>query len=318
MDEVVDPNNLLAFKAVLTLLDKPYWSRLWILQEIAINKRLRLRFETDMRYELAMTDMMNFIGICNSVNVSRRITTFDESLLWQFSRVSDRVYPIAKAALLFPLTVDELQPLLYTHVWGGPIATDPLDCVYGLFGLFARAPLPVNYALSPRQLYVRVIQLEQERTGQLDFLSQAWANYHERRRSGFENKFKLPRWSVDFSFRTSALVPCPLAIQSHDQRIMARTIYRTSGDQKQNVEFASCCGDDFKASGVVSSTIEHIGSVHDASNSDLMWPQDWNAFSGSKASSAPLRSQQARASQPDIQAWSAAETSTCFEELKIW
>lgn len=318
LGETLDPNNLPALEAALSLLDKPYWTRLWILQEIAVNKILCLRFENDARSELALEDLMRIFAICNTLNASAQPSTFNESIFRSLSLVAFRLSPIATASSFFPFTVDELQPLLYTQMWEGPMTTDPLDCVYGLFGLFAEAPFPVDYNLSPKQLYLKVIQFVQERTGNLDFLSLAWGNYLERRRTRFENKFQLPRWGVDFSYRRAVTVPYALVGQSNESRVMIRTIYRASGIRQQKVEFASRCGDHFKASGVIASTVDHIGSVHDESVRGPMWPRDWNDLSRPMAPSAPLRSELAGAYQSDAQIWSAEGSSSCFEDLNIW
>lgn len=318
IDETNDPNNAPAFEAVLSLLDKRYWSRLWILQEISVNKRVRLRFEQDTRSELGVDDLIRFFKICNGANRRGPKATLHGVSLWRLSWVSDRVSPIAIAASLFPLTAGELQPLLYMHVCGGPIATDPLDYVYGLFGLFLEGLFSVDYALSPKQLYLKVIRVEQEHTGDLDFLSYAWGNYAEESRTGFENKLQLPRWAVDFSHRTLGLVPNSLTV-SRNCRFFVKTVYCTSGDRKQKVEFAQECSDYFKACGVVASTLEIVGSIHDASSSNLIWPQDWIALGGLRTLAAPRRSQPARAAiQPNFQAWSAGKTSACFKELNIW
>jgi len=75
----------------------------------------------------------------------------------RFHFISNNVYNIGYLPLLYPLTIDEFQLLLQAHIYNGPLATNPLEYVYGILGLFDTHVLSVDYSVSPRDLYHRVI-----------------------------------------------------------------------------------------------------------------------------------------------------------------
>lgn len=153
----------------------------------------------------------------------------------RFDIVSNNVYNMGYLPSLYPLTIEEFQPLLQSHMCNGPLATNPLDYIYGILGLFNTTVMPVvDYSLSPRELYLEVIELVQHRTGQLDFLSWAWGNYYQDSKSSpFPNPFNITRWGIDLSYRTRFLRPIPLANNSRPQWLIWDAFYHASGDRKQ-------------------------------------------------------------------------------------
>ena len=105
-------------------------------------------------------------------------------------------------AKIYPLKVGELQPFLLSSLCGGPLCSNPLDYVFGLIGLFESPPVTVDYGLTPRKLFLDVLQGVQYRTQKLDFLSWAWGNHAISASSpNNRNPFNLPAWAVDWSWR---------------------------------------------------------------------------------------------------------------------
>lgn len=118
----------------------------------------------------------------------------------KFDAISNNVYNMGHLPPLVPLTADEFQPLLQSRICNGPLVSNPLNYVYGIIGLFDTPILPVDYSISPRNLFLKVVEIVQHRSSKLDFLSWAWGNYAQDS-SIFPNQHSIPRWCIDFSYQ---------------------------------------------------------------------------------------------------------------------
>jgi hypothetical protein len=150
-----------SWDALVRLLDRPYWTRVWILQETAINLRVSLRFADDQESEITVKNLSEWDNIrFEAVSKWGELHSGQEwegSLMQRFHFISNNVYNIGYLPLLYPLTIDEFQLLLQAHIYNGPLATNPLEYVYGILGLFDTHVLSVDYSVSHRDLYHRVI-----------------------------------------------------------------------------------------------------------------------------------------------------------------
>jgi hypothetical protein len=204
--------------------------------------------------------------------------------------------------VLYPLTLKEFQPLLLSYICGGPRATDPRDYVYGILGLFESPPVTVDYALTPKQLYINVIKEVQQRTGKLDFLS--WARgSHVDASQPYTNPHGLPSWAIDFSYRTRFVTPIPLANSSQEQRLIWDTFYAASKITTQQLRYDDG-KDSFASKGIRVDEIISIGTLADTSSSNTIWPQDWCSLGDLGALSAPDRQRANRDKHDGLAMWS--------------
>jgi hypothetical protein len=311
-----------AWEALIALLDNPYWTRVWILQETALNPNVMLKFGIDSNKHITISDLSEFDNVRFEVVSKWRELHIDDdwegSMMQKFDAISNDVYNMGYLPPLVPLTVDEFQPLLQSQICNGPLATNPLDYVYGIIGLFDTPILSVDYSYSPRQLYLKVIEVVQHRSRKLDFLSWAWGNYAQDT-SVFVNQHAIPRWGMDFSYRTRFVRPIPLANSSQPQRLIWDTFYHATGNTTQTVDFSlEKEMPTFRARGIRLTELGTVGSLANFDQSVTIWPEDWNAIGGFSDMKAPLKQRVARSEQPDLDRWTTAVGATRFASLNIW
>ena len=104
-------------------------------------------------------------------------------------------------------------------------------------GYFEHQPVSVDYGITPRKLFLDVLENVQHSTQKLDFLSCSWINYSSSVSPSYRNQFDLPAWAIDWSWRTRYVHPIPLANSKDSQRILWDTYYAASGDSKYNMKF---------------------------------------------------------------------------------
>lgn len=301
----LEDSHVPAWEALIALLDKPYWTRVWILQETALNPNVMLRFGINSNKHITISDLSEFDNVrFEVVSKWRELHSDDDwegSMMQKFDAISNDVYNMGYLPSLVPLTVDEFQPLLQSQICNGPLATNPLDYVYGVLGLFDTPILSVDYSYSPRQLYLKVIEVVQHRSGKLDFLSWAWGNYAQDT-SVFLNQHEIPRWGLDFSYRTRFVRPIPLANSSQPQRLIWDTFYHAAGNTTQTVEFSlEKETPTFQARGIRLTELGTVGSLANFDQGVTIWPEDWNAIGGFNDMKAPHKQRSARSEQPDLQ-----------------
>ena len=141
--------------ALVALLDRLYWTRLWILQEATINKRMFLRFGSDPRDTIKVQELLELDFIRFEV-VSRwqkhRRNDWEQSFIQGFDSLMNNVYSVGGYLPdLYPLKVEDTQPFLLSSLCGGPLCSNPLDYVFGLIGLFEHRPVTVDYGTTPRR-----------------------------------------------------------------------------------------------------------------------------------------------------------------------
>ncbi|KAG9194055.1 hypothetical protein G6011_04090 [Alternaria panax] len=312
-----------AWESLISLLNKPYWTRVWILQETAINPNVLLKFGTNSsKQQIAVSFLSEWDNIrFEVVSKWRELhpdAEWEGSMMQKFDGISNDVYNMGHLPRLVPLTADEFQPLLQSQICNGPLASNPLDYVYGIIGLFDTPILSVDYSVSPRELFLKVIETIQHRTGKLDFLSWAWGNYAQDA-SVFSNQHNIPRWGIDFSYRTRFVRPVPFANSSQSQRLIWDTFYNAAGEIKQKVEFSlSKENVTFRARGICVTKIDLVGSLANFDQSDTIWPEDWIGIGGFNDIRAPLKQRNVRSEQHDLECWATTSGATDPASLDVW
>lgn len=321
---IQDASNDHCWVALVNLLDGPYWTRLWILQEAVINQRVFLRFGRNPRDSIKVQELLELDFIRFEV-VSKwqkyRRNDWERSFIQRFDSLMNNVYSSGYLSELYPLKVGELQPFLLSSLCGGPLCSNPLDYVFGFIGLFEYPPVTVDYGSSPRKLFLDVLEGAQHRTQKLDFLSWAWGNHSTSASSPNRNEFNLPAWAVDWSWRTRFVNPIPLANSKESQRILWDTFYAASGGAKSSVKIDRE-SDVLTLKGCEVSKIDAIGSLAEVSSSTL-WPEDWSSIAMLGTLKSPPKDPALRSEKPELNVWhtnnsSEGHTKLTPEQLNIW
>ncbi|KAG8527890.1 uncharacterized protein KY384_006806 [Bacidia gigantensis] len=318
-----DVSNDPSWEALLELLDRPYWTRLWILQEVSVNLQVSLRFGSDPENMIKVQDLFEWDTIRFEIvakwRTHRRSHT-EESFIQRFDSVLNNVYNAAFVPSLYPLTLEEFQPFLLSLLCGGPLCSCPQDFIFGVVGLFSRSPVTVDYGISPRELFLAVLKSYQNHTQKLDFLSWAWINQSSPN-STYTNTYDLPTWAVDWAWRERFVSPIPLANSKEDQRILWDTIYAASGASKYRATNTTD-PDILNLRGCRVATIEILGTLAESSVSTL-WPKDWSSIAHFGNYEPPLKNASRRANQPELKIWHASQSSEkrlslSYEQLDVW
>lgn len=177
--------------ALLEVLRQPYWSRVWIIQELCVSKVAQVHMgEQSMPWDdfvlvlLMMERCMSF--------VVRNLETNLRALM-----DLRRLY-----ASEDPASRPHLASLLPQFRWSQ--ATNPLDKVYGLLGLAPsdeRNLVDIEYTLSPSECYTKVMFALLEHSRDLSLLLNCNAP------SFAPKKLNLPSWVPDWSYDASNLPP---------------------------------------------------------------------------------------------------------------
>lgn len=191
-----------SWNSIENLCASPFWSRVWIQQEIVLAKRLhfvcpskRLSFG---EFHSALFCIMNFLD-----SLTKQQEKLQGETNYDARKVVDRMYTVLPVLGLREQSHDQSsQQLLSLQAPFGLRATDPLDYVYGLLGL-SRLNIAPDYERSVRQVNVEFARqfLERwqslsrkdaygRRTGCLPWL--------HGRVAGIGNRDNLPTWAPDF------------------------------------------------------------------------------------------------------------------------
>ncbi|KAH7319078.1 heterokaryon incompatibility protein-domain-containing protein [Rhexocercosporidium sp. MPI-PUGE-AT-0058] len=183
--------------AFSSLLRRDYWSRMWIVQELAVAKRTLIKCGVDSIDARAMSEVQRLL-----TSISRREGGYDEDHIMLLLPNDAR----ARAAVQFRgmTEVREVQEVLRSRLRQVSFfecmlhnslkeATDPRDMVYGLAGLANMNDIyriEVDYSLGVDDLYIDLAKKELQTCKVLNILTRA--------RLGL-NPHHLPSWVPDWS-----------------------------------------------------------------------------------------------------------------------
>ncbi|KAH9216311.1 heterokaryon incompatibility protein-domain-containing protein [Leptodontidium sp. 2 PMI_412] len=188
------PESLVAFGALLM---HDYWSRMWIVQELAVAKRTLLQCGIDSVDARSMSEVQKLL-----TSISRKEGGYDEDYIMLLLPTNAR----ARAAVQFRgmTEVRELQEVLTSRqrqvsffecVLHNSLkgATDPRDMIYGLAGLANTNDIyriEVDYSLGVDEVYIDLAKRELRTCKALNILTRARLSL---------NPHKLPSWVPDWS-----------------------------------------------------------------------------------------------------------------------
>ena len=193
-----------AWAAVARFMGRPYWTRIWMYQEIVLPSCIVLLCGDET---LPIDDLLVFIEWMRNVDLKFGCPHVDEKIfpisLWPqwlsilgIGRLEKHLvnrkkqYEQSSPRQEVPEGVAEMFPV-------GLTATDPRDIVYGVLGAL---PIPVtpDYRKSVEEVYVE-FTVYLVGSGHLSsVLSQQSSSEHRRRKDELGNSTDLPSWVPDF------------------------------------------------------------------------------------------------------------------------
>ncbi|KAF2996225.1 hypothetical protein E8E13_002766 [Curvularia kusanoi] len=222
------------YEVFVDLVARPWWTRLWCVQEIALCPRAvvvlggwRMEWATVLRAR--DNYFRHAVGCCEGVSdaLPARYTYFLDHMLFLSQR-----FDVAD--------MDQLVRSLRHK-----LCKDPRDKIYGLLGLLPRAGLQASYSIPVRKLYQDVTEIIiSQANGDLQFLTG----------SGLGSRnYDLPSWIRDFA------APLSAAEASHEYtRYKAYALYKAAGQTKSNAKVVN--GDVLSVSGTFVDSISCIGT----------------------------------------------------------
>ncbi|KAG4428066.1 hypothetical protein IFR05_016452, partial [Cadophora sp. M221] len=246
--------------AFSTLLRREYWSRMWIVQELAVAKLKLLQCGIDSIDARAMSDVQKLL-----TSISRKEGEYDEDYIMLLLPNDAR----ARAAVQFKgmTEVRELQEVLASRQRSVSFfdcvlhnslkgATDPRDMIYGLAGLANTNDIyriEVDYSLDVGDVFIDLAKKELQTCKALNILTRA--------RLGL-NPHNLPSWVPDWSTNSDHHK------YLYDIKVPEHA-YSASGDSRCHIEFT-----DSKC--VLNITAVVLGHVEALGEASLMENEDDN------------------------------------------
>ncbi|KAI1773963.1 heterokaryon incompatibility protein-domain-containing protein [Hypoxylon cercidicola] len=137
------PNTMKAFGSIASH-EHPWWHRIWTLQEAILPSKACMIWGP---LSISWETILNAGQSCISQPVPR--------IFWPYIDIINRLFTQTNG-LIFSKNSSE-GPLITVYRWSFRRATNPLDKVYGLLGLFPPGTLPrsecCNYQLQPASLF---------------------------------------------------------------------------------------------------------------------------------------------------------------------
>ncbi|PVH70009.1 hypothetical protein DL98DRAFT_598169 [Cadophora sp. DSE1049] len=203
-----------AIKAIMKLLSRRYWSRMWIIQEIAMGQdQMVLCGDNcssliDIRQVLRLF-VLNLEQVVAIIGYEDYIENTDSfqcalALLWWIGRVRELVtQPKDSERVNYR---DLRSPILGLALYAS--ATDPRDKIYGMMGILPAVLASKidkkggNYELTTREVFLGFSKAVIEATGDLDII------YTSHLQQSTRSNLGLPTWATDWTLkncRTSSI-----------------------------------------------------------------------------------------------------------------
>jgi hypothetical protein len=215
-----------AWKALADFVSRPYWSRLWVMQEIVLSKhalviacggRSILWAHLYMGISLLSNDL-SVAGSClyhnlDHENENSAAETFEA--MWK--SFIDRLARLQKLSTLYKIK-DRGEESLYSIDTIVPLAqtahqTDERDKVYGILSLIDERIVKLiepDYTLSTEETYLNFVVAAIKATQSLDIVCQSRFNSSGRKR--------IPTWVVDLSAELVVATEMATAVPYHTSK----------------------------------------------------------------------------------------------------
>jgi hypothetical protein len=205
--------------ALMKILQKPYWSRVWVIQEICVAKALRIH---SGHQSVPWDDFLLVL-----VMMERCMPWFVLDLDSNFRALLElrRLRHEEKSA-----PHPQLADILSQFRWSK--ATNPRDKIYGLLGLAQsrdRDVVKIEYKKSPEECYTQAMFALLDRSRDLGLLIDCNVPSFVHRQPC--ERRRLPSWVPDWSYDASHLPPPSLGLSEHNPyhrlRVTKEGIYRS-------------------------------------------------------------------------------------------
>lgn len=251
-----DMPNLL--RALADLIKRPYWKRIWVVQELTVAKAISFHCGKDSFNAEALSKVQKFLAnVHSSEGVPLQLMVDGEDS--QPTDNVDRAYLIYRGVIYIQEWQHTLESgdisfsdcIMY-HL--GQISSDPKDMVYGLAALANRRSkykIEVDYSLSVAEVYTNTARAEITFSRKLDILTFAVADE-------FHTKYNLPSW-VPNLFASSSVRRQHYYLQEVPK---STSPFQAAGDSQAEVTFQGS-GNIINVKGMRVGQIEHAGSLPD-------------------------------------------------------
>ncbi|KAK0103167.1 hypothetical protein ONS95_014965 [Cadophora gregata] len=196
-----------SIKAIMKLLSRRYWSRMWIIQELAMGQdQMVLCGDScstliDIRQILRLF-VLNLEQVVAIIGYEDYIENTDSfqcalALLWWIGRVRELVTQSNDSGRVNYR--DLRSPVLGLTQYAS--ATDPRDKIYGMMGILPGAlaskidKKSMNYELSTREVFLGFSRAVIETTGDLDII------YTSHLQQATRSDMGLPSWATDWTLK---------------------------------------------------------------------------------------------------------------------
>ena len=249
-------HNNLAYQQMYELfadfVSRPWWSRLWIVQEIALSPAATVVLGTwQIPWATLLTALKNHyrhVSTCcaDASRMHPAKYTYDSDHLLFLSQQSDRAA--------------DMETVL--RAFRHKLCKNPRDKIYGLLGLLWKnrnVKIRPDYSLPVNRVYLEATQaIISQSEGDLQFLTGLGFN---------SESYQLPSWVRNFD------IPLTAAEANHEHsRYRRYRNYFASAEAKYDIEVLN--DDTLALTGTFVDRIERIGMRIQ----DRNWPQIWNAL----------------------------------------
>jgi hypothetical protein len=215
-----------AWKALADFVSRPYWSRLWVMQEIVLSKS-ELAIACGGRSILWGRLYMGLSLLSNDLSVAGACLYHDldyeneNSAAERFEAIwlpfVDRLARLRKLSMLYRIK-DRVGGSLYSIDTIVPLAqtahqTDEKDKVYGVLSLINERIVKLiepDYTLSTEETYLNFVMAAIKATQSLDIVCQSRFNSSRRK--------KIPTWVVDLSAELVVRTEMATAVPYHTSK----------------------------------------------------------------------------------------------------
>ncbi|RYP77342.1 hypothetical protein DL771_001137 [Monosporascus sp. 5C6A] len=211
-------------RAIRAIVSRPWWTRIWIVQELCLAKRARIIIGQSSIEWKAFSQAVDVASYHHPASLGLARSAFfilsDLKNDWDFARHGEAEFPNLTTEL------DSLLLLLARLRWNQ--ATDARDKVYAILGLAKHgSALPANYQVTVAETYQNAAFTIIQETGSLDVLAHCL-----RPRLSIPSKLHLPSWVPDWSYDKTHL-PRSHDTVCMDSGVMQMKRYQAIGS-KQN------------------------------------------------------------------------------------
>lgn len=184
--------------ALLNMLLRPYWQRLWVVQEVAFAGNAVIHCgKSSIPYEIALEFTKVFDKVCEQLIEHERNLNM-VMIRSQYLIAGPNVLPEPGKARTS--TRASLLDVMIGYAEKG--ASDPRDKVYGLIGVSninnnLKRNLPIDYGLPVSEVYRRLVQVVVKETNRIDILSCCMRN-NPSLHNPETLQADLPSWTPDW------------------------------------------------------------------------------------------------------------------------